>query len=247
MAYKMFQSMLNGRALLCAYNAQFDASFLATRMPGFNTAGYDWLDLLTVYKDRAAYPHKLSDAIEHYRLGKKVQNTHRAIDDVMALYEVMKAMMRERSDIAQYINIFGYNPKYGVEGSKLPGIEYKPQAFTKTIKEPSEVLPLTEPDYVEPTMGYGQPAQVAQPQIIVNNTATATVEGGFSAAPKSRMVALILCILFGIFGIHRFYVGKVGTGIIWMFSGGVGLIGWVIDIILIITGGFTDKWGRELK
>ena len=133
MAYKMFQSMLNGRVLLCAYNAQFDASFLATRMPGFNTAGYDWLDLLTVYKDRAAYPHKLSDAIEHYKLGKKVQNTHRAIDDVMALYEVMKAMMRERSDIAQYINIFGYNPKYGVEGSKLPGIEYKPQAFTERI------------------------------------------------------------------------------------------------------------------
>ena len=92
-------------------------------------------------------------------------------------------------------------------------------SVNKTIKEPSEVLPLTEPDYVEPTMGYGQPAQVAQPQIIVNNTATATVEGGFSAAPKSRMVALILCILFGIFGIHRFYVGKVGTGIIWMFSG----------------------------
>ena len=64
------------------------------------------------------------------------------------------------------------------------------------------------------------------------------------ASEKNRTVALLLCIFLGGFGIHRFYVGKVGTGIIWLLTGGVFGIGWLVDLIMIIVGSFTDKGGN---
>ena len=65
--------------------------------------------------------------------------------------------------------------------------------------------------------------------------------------PKSRGVALLLCILFGYFGIHRFYVGKIGTGILYACSAGAFLIGWFADIISISRGRFTDRFGIPLR
>jgi hypothetical protein len=66
------------------------------------------------------------------------------------------------------------------------------------------------------------------------------------ASPKSRLVALLLCFFFGIFGIHRFYVGKIGTGVLELVTiGGLGI--WAcVDFILIIVGEFTDKEGRKI-
>ena len=63
-------------------------------------------------------------------------------------------------------------------------------------------------------------------------------------SPKSRLAALLLCWFFGIFGVHRFYVGKVGTGLLMLFTGG-GLGIWtLVDFILIIVGSFRDKYKR---
>lgn len=66
-------------------------------------------------------------------------------------------------------------------------------------------------------------------------------------SPHKRLTALLLCIFFGHFGVHRFYVGKIGTGLLWMFTGGLFGLGWLIDLIMICTGGFTDKYGFPLK
>lgn len=51
--------------------------------------------------------------------------------------------------------------------------------------------------------------------------------------PKSKVVALTLCILFGYFGAHKFYEGKTKTGILYIFTIGLFGIGWIVDIIAL--------------
>ena len=125
--------MIAGNTLLLAYNAHFDLSFLFYLLlrSGDPTIlkGKDKLDLLTVYKDRHSYPHKLCNAIEVYGLSGEVVNSHRAVDDVVATVAVMKAMEQERPDLERYVNLFGYNPKYGVDGKPIGSVTYKPQQF----------------------------------------------------------------------------------------------------------------------
>ncbi|NGX31096.1 MAG: hypothetical protein K940chlam8_00456 [Chlamydiae bacterium] len=63
---------------------------------------------------------------------------------------------------------------------------------------------------------------------------------------KSRLATFLLCFIFGFFGVHRFYVGKIGTAILMILTfGGFG-IWYVIDLILIIVGDFRDKKGKRI-
>ena len=64
---------------------------------------------------------------------------------------------------------------------------------------------------------------------------------------SSRWVALLLCIFLGGLGVHRFYVGKIGSGIVYLLTGGVFGIGWLVDLIMIACGSFTDASGAPLK
>ncbi len=64
---------------------------------------------------------------------------------------------------------------------------------------------------------------------------------------KSWIATLLLAIFLGEFGIHRFYVGKVGTGILYLLTVGLFGIGIIVDIIMIAVGSFTDKGGNFLK
>lgn len=64
---------------------------------------------------------------------------------------------------------------------------------------------------------------------------------------QNWLVALLLCIFLGTLGIHRFYVGKIGTGILMLLTAGLFGVLWIIDIIMISIGGFTDRNGRFVK
>lgn len=64
---------------------------------------------------------------------------------------------------------------------------------------------------------------------------------------KSKRTALLLCIFLGGIGAHRFYVGKGGTGILYLFTAGFFGIGWIIDIIRIATGSFRDEFDLPLR
>ena len=74
----------------------------------------------------------------------------------------------------------------------------------------------------------------------MTTTALARSEKGF-------VPTLLLCFFFGGFGVHRFYVGKVGTGLLMILTlGGLGI--WtIIDFIMIAVGSFTDGDGRVIK
>ena len=125
--------MVQGNTLLLAYNAHFDLSFLFYFLlrNGDPTIlkGKDKLDLLTVYRDRHPFPHRLTNAIDTYGLSGQVVNSHRAVDDVIATVAVMKAMAEEKNDLMNYVNLFGYNPKYGIEGKPIGSVTYKPQPY----------------------------------------------------------------------------------------------------------------------
>lgn len=61
---------------------------------------------------------------------------------------------------------------------------------------------------------------------------------------KSRLVAFLLSFFLGGLGVHRFYVGKIGTGVLWLLTGGCFLIGNFVDWIMILAGKFKDKDGN---
>lgn len=64
---------------------------------------------------------------------------------------------------------------------------------------------------------------------------------------KKRLLASLLCFFFGVFGAHRFYVGKVGTAVVQLLTiGGLGI--WaMIDLLVILFGEFTDSEGKKIK
>ena len=64
---------------------------------------------------------------------------------------------------------------------------------------------------------------------------------------KSKTIALILCIFLGYLGAHYFYVGRIGRGLVALFTLDFFFIGWIIDIIKIATGGFRDNVGAPLR
>ena len=125
--------VIRGNTLLLAYNAHFDLSFLFYLLLRHGDIsilkGKDKLDLLTVYKDRRPYPHRLCNAIDSYGLTGKVVNSHRAVDDVLATWAVMEEMEKEKPDLEKYINLFGFNPKYGVDGKPIGSVTYRPQGY----------------------------------------------------------------------------------------------------------------------
>lgn len=70
---------------------------------------------------------------------------------------------------------------------------------------------------------------------------------GSEVSAKSRLVALLLCVFLGGLGIHRFYVGKIGTGIVWLLTLGCLGVGTLIDLILIAAGSFRDSDGLPIR
>ena len=64
---------------------------------------------------------------------------------------------------------------------------------------------------------------------------------------KDKKVALILCALVGVFGIHDFYLGRIGSGILKLFTANFFVFGWIADIIKIATGTYKDGAGEPLR
>lgn len=66
------------------------------------------------------------------------------------------------------------------------------------------------------------------------------------ASDYNRLTVFLLCLFLGWLGVHRFYVGRVGSGLLWLFTLGLFSVGMIYDLVLIATGEFRDEQGRRL-
>lgn len=88
-----------------------------------------------------------------------------------------------------------------------------------------------------------QVGKLKDDKIIINNSSSASASAAASASsrvyvhagkPKNKWVSLFLCLFGGVFGLHKFYEGKIGMGILYLCTAGLFVIGWIIDIFSIL-------------
>ena len=90
----------------------------------------------------------------------------------------------------------------------------------------------------------GETSAAVVTQVFINTQPTTSQA---TISPKSRWLALAICYFLGVFGGHYFYVGKVGKGILYLFTAGLFGFGWIVDMIRIATGKFVDTDNLPLK
>ena len=127
------------------------------------------------------------------------------------------------ADGAKFCNFCGSAVQPPVQAQQPP---YQQQPYQQ---QPYQQQPYQQQPYQQP---YGQPYP--------NYGANPYV------SPKSRLCATLLCFFLGGLGVHRFYVGKIGTGILWLLTAGCLGIGSLVDLIMIACGNFRDKEGLPI-
>lgn len=146
------------------------------------------------------------------------------------------------------IGLYGLGQKCGISVSQ--GEEYLRKAvelghpIAETIsRHPDLKYPPSQPVYGSYNSVQRQsPRQTdTAPAAPQRTTAVATY------TPKSKWLTFILCLFLGSFGIHRFYTGKIGSGVLYLFTMGLLGVGVLFDLIMILTGKFRDGNNKALQ
>lgn len=128
-------------------------------------------------------------------------------------------------------------PKCGapMEHNRCAYCGYQEEAPASAAAVPPQAAqPASQPQAAQP---------VPQPQAAADSQTIPASQ----MSKKSKTAALLLCIFLGYLGVHRFYVGKIGTGVLYLLTGGLVGIGWIVDIITIAAGSFKDQFNLPLQ
>ena len=123
----------------------------------------------------------------------------------------------------------------GTLGVNIRLVVYSDEEMQERAVQKQKIFPMPKTNLPDGPIGNAIPKptiKTPQPTIRKN------------VSPKSRTIALLLCIFLGYFGAHQFYAGRKTMGIIYIFTIGLFTIGWLIDLIMIIFGNYKDKDGR---
>lgn len=149
----------------------------------------------------------------------------------------------------------GYPPEYGAQYGQPPYDPYGRQEYQPPYDPYDQPYQAPPPPYGRPPYdSYEQPYQAPPPYGQTpywpnRQPYYGQPQEGYympHVSPYHRWLAFALCFLVGVLGIHRFYVGKTGTGILYIFTGGLLGIGVLVDLIVIACGNFRDVNGRAL-
>lgn len=96
----------------------------------------------------------------------------------------------------------------------------------------------------EPTLTQSVGVNVSPTPVVQNVVINQTYR---TCSDKDKWIALLLCVFLGAFGAHRFYVGDIKMGLLYLFTCGIFGLGWLYDIVKILLGSFRDKYGFKLQ
>lgn len=117
----------------------------------------------------------------------------------------------------------------------VPPMQYAPQASRPVQIINYNFVPSMTAQ--APSSPYYDHQQLVQPMVSRNGM----------ASTRNKGMLLLLCMFGGYLGIHHFYAGRVGKGILYLLTGGLFTIGWMIDLLTIIFGTFRDGDGLPIK
>lgn len=182
--------------------------------------------------------------IEVYREKKAKQGT--LMDETTTTVAALKAEYDELAATEEVCQLVQNIPQAYLNDKALKELEAialtNPNLAVKDIITVYEVRADKEPAAIQAVQEMKQDTDTAiGANSIVNNITLTDMK-----SPKSKWTAFFLCLVLGWLGFHRFYVGKVGTGLLYMFTLGLCGIGILIDLVVILLGGFKDCHGRML-
>ncbi len=191
-------------------------------------------DLITdLQKSAFATP----DMTQVARMVENGADTFKIAKDLQVQHVLTTSIRRQDDKIrvaVQLIDPSGavlWSDRYNAEGDDLMAIQ---ESIAKRVA--SDIADLIKPSAMLRDAKTGKPYKTREEALDA------------VSSPKSRLVALMLCFFIaGLFGAHRFYVGRPFTGILYIFTVGLFTIGWLFDVVLIALGMFADGKGRPVR
>ena len=183
--------------------------------------------------------------VETKEIESKVQNIEENIEPEVALAATTeKPIAIEPEKVEETEPIIEEVP--ATEEKLVEEINHEPVKTNDAIEEKPIIETSSELESTNESINKEQ--NETKPEIqITNKLPTKILIRHPNTSPKKRYIAFMLCFLLGGFGAHRFYVGKIGTGILYLLTlGGFGL-GTICDTLLLLASSFRDKEGKVLR